>query len=356
SAHVFTERVPLGVVGLITPWNFPLTIPLWKAAPAMVYGNVVVLKPSHLSPHTAHLLTEVFHEAGLPPGVFNMVQGGPAAGQALVASEPPLHGLSFTGSVATGKAIAHVAIERGTRCQLEMGSRNPAVVLDDADLDQAVELTVQGAIRSAGGQCTATSRAIVVDGVADEFSRRITERVKQLKIGPGTDPAAHLGPLISEEARERVLAQIARALSQGARLLCGGTAPVHSERLKYGHYVLPAVLDRVEPTMAIANDEVLGPVLAIVRVADFQAALLAANDVQFGLSASVFTRDIGAALSFAREAEAGMIRVNGELAGVEPQALFGGMKPLASFSREQSRAARDFFTRTKTVAMDKAGL
>ncbi|MDP9037085.1 MAG: aldehyde dehydrogenase family protein [Myxococcota bacterium] len=355
SAHVFTERVPLGVIGLITAWSFPLAIPLWKAASAMVYGNSVVLKPSPLSPHTAHLLAEIFHEAGLPPGVFNLVQGGAATGEALVACEPTLDGVSFTGSVAAGRLIAHAAIERGTRYQLEMGSRNPVVILEDADLDQAVELTVQGAMRSAGEQCTATARAIVVDGVADEFSRRVTERVKRLELGPGTDPAASLGPVISEEARERILAHIARALSQGARLLCGGSAPADSERLKYGHYVLPTVLDHVQPTMAIAKEEVLGPVLAIVRVADFEAALRLANDVPFGLSATVFTRDIGAAFSFAREAEAGMIRVNGEYAGVEPQAPSGGMKSSASFSREQTQAAKDFFTRAKTVFMDKAG-
>lgn len=350
---LFTQRVPLGVVGLITPWNFPVAIPLWKIAPALVYGNTVVFKPSDLSPHTAHLIAQVLHEAGLPPGVWNLVQGGAPAGKALAEADG-LHGLSFTGSVPTGRSIARACLERGTRYQLEMGGKNPVVVLDDADLAQAVELTVQGAMRSAGEKCTATSRAIVVESVADAFTERLVARVKGLKLGPGTDPDAYLGPLISEAARERVLGFIETAQRDGARLLCGGQVPDRPD-LAHGFYVEPTVLDNIEPHQTIAQEEVFGPVLAVLRVPDFDAALRVANDVGYGLSASLFTRDLGAALRFAREIEAGMVRVNGETAGVEPQAPFGGMKASSSFSREQGQAAREFYTQTKTVTFDKAG-
>ena len=348
----FTMRVPLGVVGLITPWNFPVAIPLWKAAPALVYGNTVVLKPSELSPETARLLAEVFHEAGVPPGVFNLVQGGKAAGKALV--ESSLDAVSFTGSAAVGKTIASSCAGRGVKYQLEMGGKNPVVVLEDADLAQAVELTVQGAMKSAGEKCTATSRAIVVDSLADEFTRRVVDRVRHLKLGPGTDPEAYLGPVISQDAQQRVLKHVEQAKAEGAELLCGGQAG-HRPDLAHGHYVWPAVLGNVTPQMKIAQEEVFGPVLAIMTVPDFDAALQVANDVAYGLSASVFTRDIGKALRFAREVEAGMIRVNGETAGVEPQAPFGGMKASSSFSREQGQAAKDFYTQIKTVAIDKAG-
>jgi aldehyde dehydrogenase (NAD+) len=341
------------VVGLITPWNFPVAIPLWKAAPALIYGNTVVLKPSELSPETARLLAEVFHEAGLPAGVFNVVQGGRDAGSALTAHKG-VNGVSFTGSAQTGKAVAQACLDRGARYQLEMGGKNPVVVLSDANLNQAVELTVQGAMRSAGEKCTATSRAIVVDSVADQFVEAVVARTKQLVVGPGTDAKAYLGPVISAKAKENVLGHIARAKSDGAETLTGGGVPQSSD-LAHGHYIEPTVFDGVQPKMAIAQDEVFGPVLAVVRVSDFDSALHTANEVAYGLSASVFTRDIGMALRFAREIEAGMVRVNGETAGVEPQAPFGGMKASSSFSREQGQAARDFYTQTKTIAFEPAG-
>ncbi len=348
----FTERVPLGVVGLITPWNFPVAIPLWKAAPALVYGNTVVLKPSEHSPLTAQLLAEVFEEIGLPAGVFNLVQGGRESGEALVEANG-INGISFTGSVATGKAIARRCLERGLRYQLEMGGKNPVVVLEDANLDRAVELTIQGAMKSAGEKCTATSRVIVIESIADEFTRRLVERAKQLKVGPGTDSQFYLGPLISSQARENVLKNLEKAQSEGAQLLCGGALENRGD-LAHGHYLAPAILDNVRPDMTIAQEEVFGPVLAVLRVPNFDEALRVANDVAYGLSASVFTRNLDQALRFAREIEAGLVRVNGETAGVEPQAPFGGMKASSSFSREQGQAAKDFYTQTKTISIERA--
>ena len=350
---MWTERVSLGVVGLITPWNFPVAIPFWKAAPALVYGNTVVWKPSELSPHTAQLIAEVMEEAGFPPGVFNLVQGGGEAGKALC-ENAHVNGVSFTGSAKTGKAVARACMERGAKYQLEMGGKNPAVVLADADLAQAVELTVQGAMKSAGEKCTATSRAIVVEEIADEFTRRVVERVQSLSIGPGNaQTPAYLGPVITPEARDSIVAFVARAKEGGASVLCGGIAPGDAA-LDGGNYVLPTVLGDVTPEMPVAQEEVFGPVLAILRVPDFDAALRVANDVAFGLSASLFTRSLNNAVRFAREIEAGLVRVNGETAGVEPQAPFGGMKGSSSFSREQGQAAKDFYTQIKTIAFEPA--
>jgi len=347
----FTERAPLGVVGLITPWNFPVAIPLWKVAPALVYGNTVVFKPSEHSPLTAQFLTEVFHDVGLPPGVFNLIQGGRETGASLVNAEG-LNGISFTGSVVTGKSIARTCVERGLRYQLEMGGKNPVIVLEDANLDRAVELTVQGAMKSAGEKCTATSRVIVVESVADAFIERLVARVKQLETGPGTDNRYYLGPLISAAARDKALGFIERATAEGARLLCGGIS--ERDDRDHGHYMKPTVLDNVKSEMAIAQEEIFGPVLAVLRVSDFEAAIRVANDVPYGLSASIFTRNLDNAIRFAREIEAGMVRVNGETAGVEPQAPFGGMKNSSSFSREQGRAAIEFYTQLKTISIDRA--
>ncbi len=348
---LFTQRFPLGVVGLITPWNFPVAIPLWKAAPALIYGNTVILKPSEHAPLCAQMLTEVMHEAGLPAGVWNLVQGGRETGAALLEAAG-LNGVSFTGSTATGKIVARAGVERGFKYQLEMGGKNPVVVLADANLEKAVELTVQGAMKSAGEKCTATSRVILEEPIADEFTRRLVERVKELKVGPGTDAQFYLGPLISGEAKSNVLRRVEEAQADGAKVLCGGA--LEEDGLAHGHYVSPFVLDEVRPDMTIAREEVFGPVLAILRAPDFDAAVALANDVAYGLSASVFTRSLDKALRFAREVEAGMVRVNGETAGVEPQAPFGGMKASSSYSREQGQAAREFYTQIKTISVDLA--
>jgi aldehyde dehydrogenase (NAD+) len=311
-----------------------------------------VFKPSEHSPMTAQMITEIFHEVGMPAGVFNLVQGGRETGDAL-SRATGIHGISFTGSVQTGKAIAKICVDRGLRYQLEMGGKNPVVVLEDANLDRAVELTVQGAMKSAGEKCTATSRVIVIESIADEFVRRLTARVRQLTVGPGTDSSFYLGPLISADARSKALRYVEQAVGSGARLLAGGI--IHEgANLSNGNYMAPTLLDNVQPDMAIAQEEVFAPVLAILRVSDFDTAIRVANDVAFGLSASVFTRNLDKAMRFAREVEAGLVRINGETAGVEPQAPFGGMKTSSSFSREQGQAARDFYTQVKTISIDRA--
>lgn len=348
---LYTLRVPLGVVGLITPWNFPVAIPLWKAAPALVYGNTVVLKPSPETSVTAAKLAEVFAEAGLPAGVFNVVMGGAEAGRALVA-HPDVHGVSFTGSDVVGQEVARVCAARGAKYQLEMGGKNPVIVAEDADLELAAELTVSGAMRMAGQKCTATSRAIVLAPVYDAFRERVLEKVRAIRIGDGRDPETWMGPLVSARQREKVLAYISRGKAEGARLLVGGGVP-QGEAYIHGYFVEPTIFDNVDPDATIAQDEIFGPVLALIKVNTLEEAIAVANRVRFGLSASLFTRDIGKALTFVEEIEAGMIRVNGETAGVEPQAPFGGMKASSSHSREQGTAAMEFYTQVKTVAISR---
>ena len=349
----FTKRVPLGVVALITPWNFPIAIPIWKAAPALAFGNTVVLKPSEHSPMTAHHLAEVFHEAGLPAGVFNVLQGeGARVGETLT-SHPAVAALSFTGSTRTGKWLGGQCAANGKKYQLEMGGKNAVIVLSDADLDQAVNLTVQGAFKSAGQKCTATSRAIVHEAVYAQFVHKLDEKVRSLKVGPGDDAEAYLGPVISAAAKENIQNAIVEADNAGVNLLTGGL-PLNGAPYDGGAYIRPTVFENVDRNARIAREEVFGPVLCLFRVQSEEEALDLLNDTEYGLSASIFTKSLGAALRFAEKAQAGMIRVNGETAGVEPQAPFGGMKGSSSFSREQGLAAREFYSQIKTIAIEAA--
>ena len=274
-------------------------------------------------------------------------------GEELV-KNPFVRGVSFTGSNDVGRDIASWSVNKGAKFQLEMGGKNPVVVMPDADMEQAVELTVSGAMRSAGQKCTATSRAIVMDDVLEEFTERVVARVKQLKLGPATDEEAYLGPVISGEQRERIMTFIERGKSQGALLLCGGSIPT-GDPYDQGFYVEPTVFANVDPDMAIAQDEIFGPVLGIIAASDFEHAMSIANGVRYGLSAGIFTHDINRAMEFARRIEAGLVRVNAETAGVEPQAPFGGMKASSSHSREQGQAAREFYTEIKTVYIDPTG-
>ncbi|MCC7164645.1 MAG: aldehyde dehydrogenase family protein [Anaerolineae bacterium] len=351
STFLFAERVPLGVVGLITPWNFPVAIPTWKMAPALAYGNTVVLKPAEITPLTAWYLVTAFEQAGLPPGVLNLIVGrGSQAGQELV-ENIKVKAISFTGSNSVGTAIAAHVAGRGGKSQLELGGKNPIVILNDADISRAVELTVQGAMLSTGQKCTATSRAIVVRDVADAYRDTLAARVKQLRVGDGMQRDVYMGPLVSADAEKTVMEYIEIGKQEGARLVAGGEK-LRGDEYDHGYFVAPTVFDNVTPDMRIAQEEIFGPVVGVIEAKDIDDAIALANHTRFGLSASVVTRDLNLALRFMREIEAGLVHVNSMTAGAEPQVPFGGFKESSSGTREQGKAAREFFTQWKTVYVD----
>jgi aldehyde dehydrogenase (NAD+) len=345
SALQFTLREPLGVVAMITPWNFPAAIPMWKAAPAIAFGNTVVLKPAELSAYVGTLLAETAAAAQLPPGVFNVIHGpGSKTGQALLRSEA-VRAVSFTGSAAVGARVAALCAERNIRFQTEMGGKNVVIVLPDADLDLAARLTASGAMRYAGQKCTATSRAVVARAVEDAFLDKLQKQVELLPLGPVDDPASAVGPLINEEAREWVRRSL---LDTNGERLMGGRIP-SDERFARGYFIEPAIVRDVDPASALAQDEIFGPVLATFAAADLDEAIDLANRTRYGLSASLFTRDLSSALTYVNRIEAGLVRVNGDTTGVDPHAPFGGVKGSSSGSREQGSAAREFYTEIKTV-------
>lgn len=348
DALMFTTRAPLGVVGVITPWNFPVAIPIWKMAPALVYGNTVVLKPAQETAVTAAKVIECMAEAGLPAGVLNMVTGnGSVIGQGII-DHPDINGITFTGSDNVGKMVGQGALARGAKYQLEMGGKNPVIVAADADLDLAVDATVSGGLRSTGQKCTATSRVIVQSAVYEEFKQKLLAKVKEIKVGHGLQNDTWMGPCASQSQLDTVLSYIQKGKEEGATLLYGGSQP-EGEGLENGFYVQPTVFENVKSNMTIAQEEIFGPVLALIKVDTMEEAIDIANDVKFGLSASIFTRDIGNMLNFIKDMDAGLVRVNAESAGVELQAPFGGMKQSSSHSREQGQAAIEFFTSIKTV-------
>jgi alpha-ketoglutaric semialdehyde dehydrogenase len=317
-------------------------------APALVYGNTVVIKPAHETAVTAAKVIKCFAEAGLPAGVVNMVTGsGTIIGQGIV-DHPDIAAITFTGSDQVGKAVGQGALARGAKYQLEMGGKNPVIVAADADLDLAVEATISGGLRSTGQKCTATSRVIVQSAIYEAFKEKLVEKIAQLKVGNGLSGETWMGPCASEKQLNTVLSYIEKGIAEGATLLYGGQRVVEPG-LENGFYVEPTVFDQVTSDMTIAQEEIFGPVLALIKVNTLEQALEVANDVKFGLSASIFTKDIGNMLSFIKEMDAGLVRINSESAGVELQAPFGGMKQSSSHSREQGQAAIEFFTSIKTV-------
>lgn len=348
EALMFTSRVPLGVVGVITPWNFPVAIPIWKIAPALVYGNTVVLKPAQETAITAAKVMECMAEAGLPAGVVNMVTGsGSVIGQGII-DHADISGITFTGSDQVGKLVGQGALARGAKYQLEMGGKNPVIVANDADLNLAVEATIGGGLRSTGQKCTATSRVIVQSEIYDAFKERLLTYVKGIKVGHGLSEETWMGPCASESQLNTVLSYIEKGKEEGASLIYGGHR-YKENGLENGFYVQPTIFEHVTSDMTIAQEEIFGPVLALIKVDTIRQALEIANDVKYGLSASIFTKNINNILSFINEMDAGLIRVNAESAGVELQAPFGGMKQSSSGSREQGQAAIEFFTSIKTV-------
>ena len=347
---LYTTRVPVGVVGVISPWNFPIAIPIWKMAPALIYGNTVVLKPASETAITAVKIMQAFADAGFPPGVVNIVTGDGSVVGSRLTEHPAINAVTFTGSNATGKRVAESCLKRGAKYQLEMGGKNPVIVLNDADLDQAVELTVNGAMKHTGQKCTATSRAYVQSEVYDVFKSKVLEKVAAIKIGSGLEADTYMGPVASKNQLDTVLGYIEKGIQEGATLLTGGKVPACRE-FENGYYVEPTVFENVTNDMTIVQEEIFGPVLCLQKVDSLEEALEKANDSSFGLSASLFTKDIASAFTFVDEIEAGLIKVNGESAGVELQAPFGGMKHSSSHSREQGQAAKEFFTAIKTITI-----
>lgn len=350
---LYTNRVPLGVISLITPWNFPLAIPIWKMAPAMAYGNTIVLKPASTAPYLGTLIAKMWEAVDLPKGVFNLVTGsGGSIGDELI-SNPGVNAVSFTGSTRVGHGIAVASATRGNRYQLEMGGKNPVVVLPDADLEQAATITVSGAMKYSGQKCTATSRAIVVGGMMEEFTSLVVEKTKALKIGPGSDPDAIVVPVIDQASKDNIKAAVEQGVKDGGNVLTGGGVP-SGNGFDNGTFVEPTVITKVAPDAFVACEEIFGPVLSLIPARDYEDALQIANSVEYGLSAGIFTRNLNSAMDFANRIEAGVVKINGETAGLEPQVPFGGMKSSSSGNREQGKAAIEFFTQTKTIYMDRS--
>jgi acyl-CoA reductase-like NAD-dependent aldehyde dehydrogenase len=339
-------REPLGVVGLITPWNFPLAIPAWKIAPALAYGNTVVFKPADLVPGCAWALADIIARAGAPAGVFNLVMGrGSAVGDTIIGS-PAVDGISFTGSVETGRGIARKAVERMARLQLEMGGKNPLVVLDDADLGVAVNCAVQGAFYSTGQRCTASSRLIVTEAIHDRFVAAMVEKMKSLTVDDALKPGTDIGPVVDDKQLEQDLFYLELGQKEGGRLAWGGE---RLERERKGYYLAPALFTDTTPAMRINREEVFGPVATVIRARDYEEALALANDTTFGLSAGIVTRSLKHASHFKRHSEAGMVMVNLPTAGVDYHVPFGGRKGSNYGPREQGRYAREFYTIVKTA-------
>lgn len=348
---LYTVREPLGVCGIITPWNFPIAIPAWKIAPALAFGNTVVFKPASLTPLCAVRLVEALAEAGLPAGVLNLVTGSAGkVGDPLVKDDRVV-AVSFTGSNEVGGELRKTMGARGGKLQLELGGKNPAIVLADADLDQALMHVVNGAMMSTGQKCTATSRAIVDRRIADAFTEKLAQRIASIRVGDPLDPDTQMGPLIDDKAADRVAGEVKTAKEQGVTHVFGGERLSGEERER-GAFVAPALFTNVDPSSRLGQEELFGPVLGVIPADGLDEAVAIANQVRFGLSASIFTRDLATALIFAQQAEAGIVHVNSETAGAEPQVPFGGMKGSSSYSREQGKAAREFFTQTKTVYID----
>ncbi|MHA6641272.1 aldehyde dehydrogenase family protein [Mesorhizobium sp. A623] len=339
-------RDPVGVVGIITPWNFPIAIPAWKIAPALCYGNTVVFKPAELVPGCAWAIVDILHRAGLPKGVLNLVMGkGSVVGQVMLDS-PDIAAITFTGSTATGKRVALASVEHNRKFQLEMGGKNPLVVLDDADLGRAVECAVNGAFFSTGQRCTASSRLIVTEGIHDKFVSAVTERLKSLVIDNALKAGTQIGPVVDQSQFDQDEKYIAIGRDEGAKLAFGG------ERLNRetpGFYLQPALFTEATNQMRIGREEIFGPVASVIRARDYDDALALANDTPFGLSSGICTTSLKYATHFKRNSEAGMVMVNVPTAGVDFHVPFGGRKGSSHGSREQGRYAAEFYTTVKTA-------
>ena len=345
GVDVDITREPVGVVGIITPWNFPIAIPAWKIAPALCYGNTVVMKPAELVPGCSWVIAEALHRAGLPAGVFNLVYGpGSVVGQAIL-DNPSVAAITFTGSQATGKHVAEACVKHMRKMQLEMGGKNPFVVLDDADLNIAVDCAVNGAFYSTGQRCTASSRLIVTEGIHDRFVEACIERMNSLNVGHALDKDTQIGPVVDQAQLDQDIRYIDIARKEGGNLRAGGEMVSATTA---GFFLKPTLITDTTPMMTINREEVFGPIASVIRVKDYEEALFVSNDHEFGLSAGICTQSLKYASHFKRHSQAGMTMVNLPTAGVDYHVPFGGTKKSSYGSREQGSYAIEFFTQVKT--------
>ncbi|MGR9346212.1 aldehyde dehydrogenase family protein [Rhizobium leguminosarum] len=339
-------REALGVIGIITPWNFPIAIPAWKIAPALCYGNTIVFKPAELVPACSWAIVDILHRAGLPKGVLNLVMGkGSVVGQAMLES-PDVHGITFTGSTGTGRRVAAASIEHNRKFQLEMGGKNPMVVLDDADLNVAVEAAANSGFFSTGQRCTASSRLIVTEGIHDKFVAALTDKLKTLVVDNALKAGTHIGPVVDERQLKTDTDYIEIGRKEGAKLAFGGEV---ISRETPGFYLQPTLFTEATNQMRISREEIFGPVVSVIRVKDYGEALATANDTPFGLSAGIATTSLKHATHFKRNSEAGMVMVNLPTAGVDFHVPFGGRKGSSYGPREQGKYAAEFYTTVKTA-------
>jgi aldehyde dehydrogenase (NAD+) len=347
-------RAPIGVVGLITPWNFPMAIPSWKIAPALIAGNTVVFKPSQFAPKSAMNYVRTLEEAGLPPGVLNLVHGeGAVAGSALI-EHPLVKMISFTGSNAVGQQIAIKCAELGKQLALEMGGKNAITILDDADLDLALDGVIWSAFGTTGQRCTAASRIIVQAGVHDTFADMLVERVKKLRLGNGLDDSTDVGPLVNQDQLGKVTSYMPVGHGEGATVVVGG-GPAHGDGLDGGYFFQPTVFANVKPEMRIAQEEIFGPVTALIKVASLEEAIDVNNGVKYGLSASIYTADVNDALRAIERLDTGIVYVNAGTIGAEVHLPFGGTGATGNGHREAGTAALDTYTEWKSVYIDYSG-
>jgi acyl-CoA reductase-like NAD-dependent aldehyde dehydrogenase len=348
----YTARQPLGVVALITPWNFPVCIPAWKIGPALVAGDTVIFKPSSTTPLSAARLVEIFERSGVPPGVLNLLVGSSADVGEQLMRDARIRGMSFTGSSENGTQIYTACANRGIKAQCEMGGKNPVVVLEDADLDLAADGIVSGAFGSTGQRCTAPSRAILLESIADRVVGRVLDRISKWKVGNGLDAGVQMGPLVSEQQRQTVEEYIEEGKRSGAVLVTGGQRP---PALPRGFFTQPTIFDHVRPDSRIAREEIFGPVLSVIRAKTYEQALEFANLSDYGLTSSIYTNDAGRIFDFCERIETGMVHVNSPTVGGEAQIPFGGMKSSGIGEREQGPGALDFYTDVKVVYVDYTG-
>lgn len=352
DVFTYTIRRPLGVVALITPWNFPWAIPVWKTAPALVAGNAVIIKPAELTPATCALMVEVFEEAGLPPGVLQMLVGPGSEVGAALTDHKEIRAISFTGSNQIGLALYERAAKRGAKVTCEMGGKNAVIVMPDADPEAVTAAVVNGAFGSTGQRCTATSRLLVHADLAGRLTESIVEGAKKLKVGPGLDEASQMGPAVDDKQLRQNLSYVQIGKEEGGRLVTGGNRP---SGLEHGFFIEPTVFSDVRPDARLFREEVFGPVLAVTKIKDLQEGIRLANASEFGLSCSLYTQDVGSVMRFVEEVETGMVHVNEPTVGGEAQLPFGGTKSTGVGEREMSEEGLHFFTEQKTVFINFTG-